>query len=348
MKDLFHTDSQAKKIAILRALYLGDMLCCTPALRALRHYYKNAEITLIGLPWAHKFVKRYGRYIDRFIPFPGYQGLPEQVADPGEVDDFIVRMKNERFEILFQMQGDGTVVNKMLQMYEPKLLIGFTPGNPIIQNAQKLIHYPESLPEVLRHLTLLQAAGIPSCGTALEFPLISQDYRAFKSCNLPERYVCIHPGSRSSSRRWHPKYFAAIADYYAVKGLLPVITGTEDEIPISREVLQYMQEPAIDTTGMTNLGTIGLIIKNAQALISNCTGVSHIAAALRTPSFIISMDGEPKRWSPLNKFLHYVYDWKTDPVFTKAFSSCTLFLDNLLSHSHAHSQINTVNLKRVS
>ncbi len=56
-------------------------------------------------------------------------------------------------------------------------------------------------------------------------------------------------------------------------------------------------------------------------LIANCTGVSHIAAAVKTPSVIISMDGEPERWSPVNKNLHHVIDWTKDPHFDSVFNA---------------------------
>jgi ADP-heptose:LPS heptosyltransferase len=46
---------------------------------------------------------------------------------------------------------------------------------------------------------------------------------------------------------------------------------------------------------------VAVLIKNAAALVSNCTGVSHIAAALKTKSIVISLDGEPDRWGPFEQ-----------------------------------------------
>jgi ADP-heptose:LPS heptosyltransferase len=58
---------------------------------------------------------------------------------------------------------------------------------------------------------------------------------------------------------------------------------------------------------------MGVLLKDAFLLIANCTGVSHMAAALHTPSLIISMDGEPRRWAPLDTRLHKTIDWTTHP-----------------------------------
>jgi ADP-heptose:LPS heptosyltransferase len=104
-----------QKIAIFRALQLGDLLCVIPAIRALRFACPDAEITLLGLPWAGSFVQRFSRYFDRFIHFPGYPGLPEQDYDPAAFVPFLEEMQAEQFDLLLQMQGNGTCWNFLLR-----------------------------------------------------------------------------------------------------------------------------------------------------------------------------------------------------------------------------------------
>jgi ADP-heptose:LPS heptosyltransferase len=158
--------------------------------------------------------------------------------------------------------------------------------------------------------------GIPLAGDELEFPLNAKDQQDYQRLYLslqPRHYVCIHPGSRASWRQWPPQYIALLGDQCAEKGLDIVITGTANETGITRELMKRIHYPVIDLTGLTTLGSMGVLLRDSALLIANCTGVSHMAAALRTPSLIISMDSEPYRWGPLDRHLHKTIDYITGP-----------------------------------
>jgi ADP-heptose:LPS heptosyltransferase len=304
-----------EKIAVFRALQLGDLLNTIPAIRALRRAYPDAEITLLGLPWGGGFVRRFGKYFDRFIHFPGYPGLPEQEFDSGAFGEFMEEMRAEQFDLLLQMQGNGTIVNRLLQQFGALQLAGFH-NKDSRMDPRWFVEYPEKLHEIKRHQMLMAHLGIALAGNELEFPLTVRDQEEFESLGLPLSrggYVCIHPGSRGSWRQWPPAYFALLADHCAEKGLDIVVTGTADEIDITREVIKCLHHPVIDLTGLTTVGAMGVLLRDAWLLISNCTGVSHMAAALGTSSVIISMDGEPHRWGPLDKRLHRTIDWTAHP-----------------------------------
>lgn len=68
--------SSIEKIVILRALKLGDMLCSIPSIRAMRNKFPNAHISLVSHPQMEHLFSRFNHYIDEFIPFKGFPGMP--------------------------------------------------------------------------------------------------------------------------------------------------------------------------------------------------------------------------------------------------------------------------------
>ena len=302
---------EIKKMAVFRALQLGDMLCCIPAIRALRSAYPSAKITLLGLPWAAAFVERFDKYFDNFIHFPGYPCLHEQDFNESQFNAFLKIVQNEKFDLVLQMQGNGTIVNPLMFEFGAKYVAGFYNDESFVESPY-FMPYPDYGPELRRHILLMDHMQIPLQGEHLEYPLTQKDQQDFDDLLLPvypKSYICIHPGSRGRWRQWPPKYFALIADYCIEQGFTAVITGTVEERDITSEVIKCMHHHAIDLTGQTNRGAMGVLIKNAFMLVANCTGVSHIADAFDTPSVIISMDGEPNRWAPLDEKIHRVIDW---------------------------------------
>jgi ADP-heptose:LPS heptosyltransferase len=335
-------EQQVKKIGVFRALKLGDMLCAMPALRALHYAYPNARITLFGLPWAKTLVDRFPSYIHSFIHFPGFPGLPEQKVVPSLVTDFIRQVQHEQFDLILQMQGNGSIVNPMIELLGATYSAGFCTRNDYCPDSNFFYNYPSGIHEIDRHLLLMRFLGIPLKGRHLEFPLYKEDFDDYRSISLslkPRRYVCIHPGSADANRRWPPQYFATMADYCAGLGLKVVITGTEEELEIVAEVQRHMQTTPIIAAGKTKIGSMAVLIGQALLLISNCTGVSHIAAAMETPGVIISMDGEPERWGPLNRDLHRTINWLTNPDLTQVMSQLNSLLQDLQGYHLGNSGI---------
>src|SRR5690606_13899994 len=96
------TALRSQGIAVIRPLYLGDLLCAVPALRALRAAAPGVPITLIGLPWASEFAQRFNRYVDEFLAFPGWPGIPEREPTRAALCSFYTAIRDRCFDLVLQ------------------------------------------------------------------------------------------------------------------------------------------------------------------------------------------------------------------------------------------------------
>jgi ADP-heptose:LPS heptosyltransferase len=303
------------KIAVFRALFLGDMLCIIPAVRAIRHYYPKAIITLIGLSWQKELMERFALYFDEFIEFSGWPGLPEKEFDPARVVEFLRQMQLKQFDIVFQMQGNGELTNSMCILWGGRKTVGLRKPEEISLKENFFPVSSDDEHEVKRFLKLLDVLGIPREGSHLEFPITDREEEDFVEMNrlarLPLReYVCLHPGARDSKRRWSAENFAQVGDRLAAHGFTVVLTGSDAEKDVIEKVKNHMKVAPVDAIEQfapLTLGKLASIIKYAKLLVSNDTGVSHIAAGLTVPSVIIfSPYSRLSRWAPENTVLHRV------------------------------------------
>jgi len=298
-----------RRIAVFRALQLGDLLCSVPALRALRKAAPQARITLIGLPWASSFVERFAMYVDDFMMFPGHPGMPETDPQPQAMPRFLAEARARGFDLALQLHGSGGLTNPLTLSLGAGRSAGFYLAGEPCPDPGTFVLWDPGEHEVLRYLRLLWRLGIPPQGEHLEFPLRQSD-RAELGCVLrglqAGSYVCIHPGARLPSRRWPPQRFAEAADCLAKTGLSVIVTGSADEQPLTSAVLEAMQAPAIDLTGRTSLGALAALISRARLLVCNDTGVSHVAAAVGTSSIVVCSGADPGRWAPLDWRRHHV------------------------------------------
>jgi ADP-heptose:LPS heptosyltransferase len=299
-----------RRILIFRALQLGDMLCSVPALRALREAHEAAEVTLLGLPWARALLRHVGRYVDRFEEFPGHPGISERDVDWSAWPGLLARVQAAEPDVVIQMHGSGRISNAICRRLGGRLHAGYYDPGWSAPPQGHFLAYPEQLPEIRRHLALMEFLGCPARGEEIEFEVAAEDEAALwllpELAGLGEApYAVLHPGARAAARRWDPGSFAQVADHLADLGLQIVITGTPAEAGVTRAVRQAMKAPAVDTARLDlPLGALAALVAPASVVICNDTGVSHLASALRVPSVVIFLASDPGRWAPLDAERH--------------------------------------------
>ena len=186
-----------RRVALFRALQLGDLLCAVPALRGLRTALPASEIILVGLPWARVLVERYPGYLDGFREFPGWPGLPEQPPRWHRIAAFLEQMQQEQFDLVVQLHGSGLLTNPLVALFRGRRTAGFCTRGGYRPDPELFLPFPEEGLEVRRLLGLVEFLGMRPQGEELEFPVFAKDRatiggyarRPFPGAGS----VCVHP-----------------------------------------------------------------------------------------------------------------------------------------------------------
>ena len=303
-------DEPPARVAVLRALNgLGDMLCVVPALRALRAGWPEAHVTLVGLPSQAPLAARFSAYLDDLLEFPGFPGIPER-PDPVEpLEAFAERARARRFDLALQMQGDGTVINDFLPLLGARRMAGFAiPGAPRPEGAA-LFPYPGGH-EIHRWLTLMEEpraaaagrrAGVP--GGARRRGGVGGARRRARARARPLRLPARRGGRRAAplaggllrgrGRRADRPRPRGRADRHGGGA-----RGDRGGGPAHGAAARRT------SPGRTSLGATARCLADAALLVTNDTGLSHLAAATRTPSVAVFLAADPGRWAPLDRARH--------------------------------------------
>ena len=136
-----------------------------------------------------------------------------------------------------------------------------------------------------------------------------------KRCRHKRWRVCLfHPGARDSRRRWPSENFAVVADTVARAGYHIVLTGSEQERSLLQAPQEQIKAPAlniVESFGHLGICELAALLSRAKLLVSNDTGVSHVAAAIKLRSVIFfSQHSDLNRWRPLDTTLHIAIPWE--------------------------------------
>jgi heptosyltransferase II len=97
------------------------------------------------------------------------------------------------------------------------------------------------------------------------------------------RYVALMPGAEyGPAKRWPARHFATVADAFAKEGVTVILMGSHKDSAAAADI-KAMAPSTIDLTGQTSITDVIDIIASARCVVSNDSGLLHIAASVGVP-----------------------------------------------------------------
>jgi lipopolysaccharide heptosyltransferase II len=156
---------------------------------------------------------------------------------------------------------------------------------------------PRSLARAAEYRALAEAAGLAVTGTTPTLRALPEEAASAKlilaSAGLDARpYAVLAPGAAyGPAKQWGAERFAATALHLARRrGLAPLLVGSSADAAVAADVARRVSAAGVsatDLSGRTTLGALTGLLAGARAVVSNDSGVMHLAAALERPTVAV-------------------------------------------------------------
>lgn len=288
---------QARRILCVRLDALGDVLMCTPAMRALRDAVPGRSLTLLASPSgaaALPFMPEVDAAIVLAAPWMK-SGLP---TGPAGLAALASDLSARRFDA-------AVVFTTYTQSALPAAMLCWLAGIPLRlahcrENPYHLLSdwvedpEPQRMVrhEVQRQLELVVRAGAPRQAGAppLSFALRAADLAAVRArllrlgVDADRPWLLLHPGANAASRRYPAGHWArALGLLVRRTGLPVVLAGGAADAALVEEIRAGCGVPAHSLAGQLSLGELGAALSLAAVALTNNSGPAHVAAAVGTP-----------------------------------------------------------------
>jgi len=274
-----------RRIAVLRANRVGDLVFALPALDALKAAYPDAELVLLGCRWHTAFLPGRPGPVDRVVPVPptpGVNGLDGPPVGEDEREAFLAAMRAESFDLALQLHGGGRFSNPFVRALGARVTAGARSEDAVALD--RWLRYVYWQNEVARYLELVGLVGAEPVGLEPRLALTAADRdEADRAVGGEAPLAVLAPGASDGRRRWPPASFAAVGDALAGSGLRVAVTGTAAEGALVGAVVEAMEQPALDLAGRVSLGGLAAVLARAAVVVSNDSGPMHVAGAVGTP-----------------------------------------------------------------
>jgi ADP-heptose:LPS heptosyltransferase len=286
---------------------MGDMVCATPALRAIRETWPDAHLTLVTAP-VNVQVVRHNPLLDRVLTFD--QGLWRR---PAALLRFLRELRAGGPELAFVLSSVSfSVTSAALALATgARWLVGgdSRPFGWDFSAAAFSLQMP-SIPELDRHavdhsLAPLEAVGITTADRSTVVAVAPHEKaeagRILAGLGLEPGYWALHPGAGKAQNVWPADRFAEVARRAAADGRpVLVLHG-----PADRAALDALAAAVGDAWGRTILpappcpvGTAAALLLGADRFLCNDTGIMHVAGALPVPTLALFGPTDPGLWKP--------------------------------------------------
>jgi len=297
----------AARICVYRIGAIGDLVCATPALFAIRRAYPDAHLTLLTTPGKYS----RSRHAEDLL---GDAGLIDEII-VYDLDDvrtikhrlaFAARLRAQKFDAWFDLTLDrATFIRMIRDMLLARLLgarwafgwrlehIGFA-----AKAEAERIEFPD---EVERLAALLHSCGIEGDATIFP-PIVNSDDNSIPPLlrDLPmdgQSLVAIAPGARRPCNLWPTERFAAVCDNLTAGGSAVVLIGAADDSSMCEQIRGG--GGATNLAGKLSLRESCALLRRCDLLIGVDSGPQHLAAAVGTRCVaLFSQRNQRRRWYP--------------------------------------------------
>ena len=120
--------------------------------------------------------------------------------------------------------------------------------------------------------------------------------------NTAQRVLALCPGAEyGGAKRWPAEYFAAVAQHWIAQGGQVILLGSGKDAPVTAQITSSVNNPAcVDLAGKTSLQEVMALLAVADQVVSNDSGLMHVAAAVNTPVIALYGSSDPTYTPPLN------------------------------------------------